>query len=271
MIDQDNLAEYTDPEIYDLENVDFEPDGPFILALARGLGGSVLELGCGTGRLTIPLAENGIDIVGLDVVPGMIERAMQKSEGLPIEWIVADARTFHLDRKFQLIFEAGSVFHHMLTRMDQEAYLARVHEHLDDGGRLVLNLFFPHPNRLINTEMEEDWFSVRRSDGGEMRVSGIDRYDALRQIKTETAYRRWTDVNGQEILRVAPLSLRYVFPQEMEALLHYNGFEITEQYGDGDFSPLTGESSAMIYVCQKLDDALSGPASIGMYHEQQAI
>ena len=251
MIDYDNLIEYSDPEIYDLENQDFEPDGPFILALAKKLGGRVLELGCGTGRVTIPLAQNGLDIVGIDVVPGMIERAKLKSKGLPIEWVLADARTFQLGRKFRLIFESGSVFHHMLTRPDQEAYLARVREHLEDNGQLVINLFFPHPNRLVSTEMEEDWFSVQSSDGREIRVSGIDRYDELRQIRTETAYRRWTGANDQEILRVAPLSLRYVFPQEMEALLHYNGFEIVELFGDADCSPLTNESRAMIYVCKK--------------------
>ena len=214
MTNQDNLAEYADPEIYDLENNDFEPDGPFILALAQKLDGPVLEVGCGTGRLTIPLAQNGIDIVGVEVVPGMIERARQKLEGLPIEWVLADVRTFQLSRKFRLIFESGSVFHHMISRPDQEAYLSRVREHLEDNGQLVLNLFFPHPHRLTSTG-------------------------------------RWTDASGQEKLRVAPLSLRYVFPQEMEALLHYNGFEIVEVYGDADCSPLTNESSAMIYVRKK--------------------
>ncbi len=251
MTDLDNLTEYFDPEIYDLENQDFEPDGPFILAYAQKLGGAVLELGCGTGRVTIPLAENGVEIVGLDVVPGMIERARQKSGGWPIEWIVADVRTFQLGRKFRLIFESGSVFHHMLTRQDQEAYLARVREHLEDHGRLVLSLFFPHPQRLTNTETEEGWFTAQRPDGQEIRVSGIDKYDELRQIRTETAYRRWADANGQEILRVAPLSLRYVFPQEMEALLHYNGFEIVELYGDLDLNPVTNESSDLLYVCRK--------------------
>jgi SAM-dependent methyltransferase len=251
MSDFDNLAEYADPEIYDLENSDFEPDGPFILALAQKLGGPVLELGCGTGRVTIPLAQNGTEVVGVDVVPGMIERAKQKSEGLPIEWVLADVRALQLGRKFRLIFESGSVFHHMLTRADQEAYLARVHEHLEDEGCWVLDLFFPHASRLVSTDTEVDWFTTQRLDGSEIRVSGIDKYDALRQVKTETAYRRWIGPDGQEVLRVAPLSLRYVFPQEMEALLHYNGFEIVEQYGDVDMRPLTNESSAMIYVCKK--------------------
>lgn len=251
MAEHDNLIEYSDPEIYDLENNDFEPDGPFILALAKKLAGAVLELGCGTGRVTIPLAQNGIDVTGIDVVPGMIEKARLKSKGLPIEWIVADARTFQLDRKFRLIFESGSVFHHMLTRTDQEAYLARVREHLEDDGRLVINLFFPHPDRLRSSAAEEDWFSVQRSDGCEMQVTGIDQYDEIRQVRTETAYRRWTDAGGQKIVCISPLSLRYIFPQELETLLHYNGLEVTERYGDADGSPLTNQSRAMIYICRK--------------------
>lgn len=251
MTEHNNLVEYSDPDHYDLENPDFEPDGPFILELAQELGGSVLELGCGTGRVTIPLAQSGVQIVGVDVVPGMVELARQKSVDLPIEWIVADARDFHLGRKFKLIFESGSVFHHMLTREDQEAYLARVREHLEDDGCMVVNLFFPHPHRLTNSPAEEDWFTVQRPDGSEVRVSGCDHYDELRQVRTETAHRRWTDAHGETVERVAPLSLRYVFPQEMETLLHYNGFEVVERYGGPDRSPLTNESSALIYVCRK--------------------
>lgn len=249
--EQDNLSEYSDPMLYDAENSDFEPDGPFILEMARQLGGRVLELGCGTGRMTIPLSENGVKIVGLDVVPGMVDLARQKSEGMPIEWVVADVRKFQLRRKFRLIFESGSVFHHMLTRQDQEAYLARAREHLEEDGRLVLSLFFPKARNLVSTDEVEEWFTAEHPDGYAIKVSGIDKYDAFRQIKTETAYRRWTDVSGKEMLQVAPLSLRYVFPQEMEALLHYNGFEIVEQYGDFDRSPVTEESRLITLICQK--------------------
>jgi cyclopropane fatty-acyl-phospholipid synthase-like methyltransferase len=165
---QDNLGEYSDPKLYDAENRDFEPDGSFILDLAKELDGAVLELGCGTGRMTIPLAENSVEIVGLDVVSGMVDLARQKSEGLSIEWVVADVRNYQLGRKFKLIFESGSVFHHMLTRQDQEAYLARVREHLEDDGRLMLSMFLPKPHNLTSSEQEEDWFTAEHPDGYEI-------------------------------------------------------------------------------------------------------
>jgi SAM-dependent methyltransferase len=247
----DNLVEYNDPLIYDLENRDFEPDGPVILGFAKKTGSPVLELGCGTGRLTIPLARAGIDITGLDLVSGMLARAREKAGDLPIHWIQADVRSFRLDRTFRLIFESGSVFQHMLTRADQEAFLTCVHEHLAERGLFVFGAFFPSLNMLADVDEEKSWFTTWHPAGWEIRVSGRESYDALRQVKTETAYRRWTDPDGCEHVQVAPLALRYTFPRELEALLHYNGFEIVEQYGDNDLSPLTNESSRMISVCRK--------------------
>jgi SAM-dependent methyltransferase len=247
----DNLSDYADPEIYDLENQDFEPDGSFFLAFARKLGGAVLELGCGTGRVTIPLAQDNVDITGLDVVPAMIQRAKQKAGDLPIQWIIDDIRHFRLERAFCLIFETGSVFQHLLTRSDQESYLARVREHLEQDGRFIFSLMFPHPGLLTSKGAEEEWFQYEDHHGHKVRVSGTEYYDPIRQVKLETAYRRWVDESGREFLTVAPLSLRYVFPQEIETLLHYNGFGIDEQFGDWDSSQLTGKSRRMILVCQK--------------------
>ena len=73
-----NLAEYTQPELYDLEKQEFAPDGPFFLTLAQRIGGPVLDLGCGTGRITIPLAHHGLACTGLDAVPGMFDQRARK-------------------------------------------------------------------------------------------------------------------------------------------------------------------------------------------------
>jgi SAM-dependent methyltransferase len=245
-----NLEEYRDPELYDLENPDFEPEGPFYLAYARELGGSVLELGCGTGRITIPLAKAGVEITGLDVVSGMLAQARAKAGGLPVEWIEADVRSFHLGRRFKLIFENGCVFMHMLTRSDQQAFLARVREHLAPGGRFIVSLLFPHPDLLVTDREEKDWFTYTDLQGRTVRVSGTDEYDELRQVKTETAIRRIIEPDGAETVRVAPLSLRYTFPQEMEALLEQAGFEVLERFGGPDRSPVSKESQHLVYVCR---------------------
>jgi len=99
-----NLAEYADPILYDSENADFKPMRLYFGVMARQCEGEVLEIGCGTGRFTIPLAKQGVAVTGLDVVPGMLARARQKSAGLPVKWVEADARDFQLGQQFGLIF-----------------------------------------------------------------------------------------------------------------------------------------------------------------------
>ncbi len=250
MIDN-NLADYADPIIYDQENSSFEPDGPFFLEMAQQAGGPVLDLGCGSGRMTIPFAQSGIDITGLDIVPGMLAQAKTKAKELPIRWVEADVRTFQLEQQFDFIFAAGCVLQHLLTRSDQEATLARIREHLSTNGRFATALFFPRPEQLTDVTEEQEWFNYTTVDGRDVRVTGTEYYDPVRQVKVETAVRRWQDDTGKTITRKAPLSLRYIFPQEMEALLHYNGFKVEALYGDWDRAPLIADSRRMIYVCQK--------------------
>jgi SAM-dependent methyltransferase len=245
-----NLDEYRHPDLYDIENADFDPEGPFYLELARELGGPVLEIGCGTGRMTIPLAKAGLDMTGLDIVPEMLARAKEKAGDLPITWVEADARSYSLGKKFRFIFECGSVFMHQLTNADQQAFLERVREHLAPGGMFVVSLFFPHRENLENVPEEKEWFSYSDALGQMVRVSGSEVYDELAQVKNETAIRRITLLNGEEQVLAAPLCLRYTFPQEMEALLDHAGFRIIERYGGADRSPLTAESRFLVYVCE---------------------
>jgi SAM-dependent methyltransferase len=245
-----NLAEYLTPNLYDLENPDFEPEGLFFLELARETGGPVLEIGCGTGRMTIPMAKAGLDMTGLDIVPEMLERAKEKAGKLPITWVETDARTYALNRKFRFIFECGSVFMHQLTNADQQAFLARVREHLAPDGRFVVSVFFPHRENLENVLQEKEWFTYQDDLGQTVRVSGTEAYDELTQVKTETAIRRVTQLDGEEKVLVAPLNLRYTFPQEMETLLDHAGFTILRRFGGPDCSPLTVESRFLVYVCE---------------------
>jgi SAM-dependent methyltransferase len=246
----DNLVEYTDPLIYDSEQREFEPDGPFYLQLAKQTGGRVLDIGCGTGRITLPLAQAGVEITGLDPAPAMLKRAREKADALPIRWVEGDARTFQLGATFNLIFAASATFQHLLERSDHEQALARIREHLTPGGIFAFDVFFPHQGSMTNIEEEQPWFSYTDLRGREIRVTGTDHYDHVRQVRVETAFRRWVDADGQEVTACAPLALRLFFPQEIEALLHYNGFRVVERYGDWDKSPLSDNSPLMIHVCR---------------------
>ncbi len=250
MLNHTNLEDYADPATYDRENEQWEPEGPMYLALARQFGGPILELGCGTGRVTIPLAEQGFAITGLDLVPGMLARAQHKAGALAIDWVEANMRSFRLETRFPFIFATTGVFQHLLERRDQEAMLARAREHLAPGGSFVVDAHVPRPNQMRDSLAEQEWYTYDDGEGRTVHVSGSEHYDHIRQVRHETAVRRWRDDTGQLFAREARLALRYIFPQEMEALLHYNGFVVEQRYGDWDLSPLVNSSKTMIYICR---------------------
>ncbi len=250
MIDHSNLEDFDDPVIYDAEEADFEPDGPFYLALAEKIGGPVLELGCGTGRITIPLSQRGIEIVGLDLAPAMLGRAQQKAGSLPIRWVEADMRAFQLDPKFRLICATGGAFQLLLTRPDQEMALACVRQHLLSDGIFAIDVVVPQPSWLRSVEEEQEWDRVTDEQGREICVTGTEVYDAIGQVKHETVYRQWQTADGENVRRRVRFAFRHIFPQEMQALLHYNGFKLVACHGDANFGSVTAESRTLYYVCQ---------------------
>src|SRR5262245_57507966 len=249
-IDHSNLEDYADPTLYDIEHPNFEPDGPFYLALAKQVGGPVLELGCGTGRITLPLSQAGIEMTGLDIVPGMLAWARQKAQQLPIHWVEGDIRTFQLGRQFRSICATGGAFQMLLTQQDHEAALARVREHLRPDGYFAIDVAVPQPDWLGRLDDEQEWNIYVDGQGRRVRVTGTDYYDPIRQIKHETIYRHWHSADGQPIRQQTRFAFRYIFPQEMEALLHYNGCTLTGWYVDSGFNPPSGESRTLFYVCQ---------------------
>lgn len=259
LIDHDNLEEFSDPANYDQEDAS-DTGLAFYAALAQETGGPVLEIACGTGRVSIPIARSGYSVTGLDIVPAMLERARGKSIGLPIRWVEGDARTFDLGEQFHLIFLTGNAFQAFLTNADQEALLGRVRAHLSGEGlfafetrnpllaqsRIQEGLFVS----LETREHEETWPSFIDISGREVRLSKTRVYDPVAQILHWTTYRRWFE-GDREQTKITRIALRYTFPQELAALLHYNGFSIIRQYGDWDLEPLTAASPSIIVVCRK--------------------
>jgi SAM-dependent methyltransferase len=258
VIDHNNLEEFADPVNYDQE--DSSDTGiAFYAALAQETGGPVLEIACGTGRVSIPIARLGFAVTGVDVVPGMVARARTKSVGLSTRWVVGDARTFDLGEQFRLIFLTGNAFQAFLTNTDQEALLQRVRAHLHKEGLFAFetrNPLLPNskpPEGLFMTletrDEEEAWPSFIDANGREVHVSRTRVYDHVAQILHLTAYKRWHE-GEQEHTKGTRIALRYTFPQELAALLHYNGFTILRQYGDWNEEPLTATSPSIISVCR---------------------
>lgn len=241
-----NLEEYMDPIAYDLENPSFGPDGPFYAALASQTGGPVLELGAGTGRIAIPLAQAGFAVTGVDLCAPMLERAKEKSGDLAVRWALGDSTSFDLGEQFGLIFIAGHGWQAFLTDAALHGLLGSVRRHLRPGGLFAFDTRNPAPIHLESDLAETDWFTYQHPERGAVRVSGFQVYDAAAQIQTWTTIRRWGATGESR----AQIQLRYRSPEEIEALLAEHGFTVLQRYGDWSQGAVTAEGPELIYVAR---------------------
>ena len=120
-------------------------DVAFYLAQAQAPSGPVLEVGCGTGRVTIPLAAAGVDITSLDVSASMLQEAKAESQGLRIDWVAADGRSFDLGRRFALIMMPFNTLQFFRDSAALGQLFRCVKSHLGNEGRFVFDVFSPQP------------------------------------------------------------------------------------------------------------------------------
>jgi SAM-dependent methyltransferase len=249
------VALYDVPPLYDLV-IRTGPCETYYRELARRVGGPVLELACGTGRLTIPIASDGHEVVGLDASPAMLRRARQKAESwtsgsqarragadvcddLDLTFVEGDMRSFDLGRQFPLVIVSCNSLAHLITNDELKACFSTVLRHLAPGGLLAFDIVNPNFRALARDTLE----SVRL-DLGPNRSSGIAveefaSYDPVQQIRILTWRVREPKVGIRD---VAPFRLRQIFPQELPLLLETSGLELAARHGDFVGGALTGQS-----------------------------
>ena len=148
----------------------------------------------------------------------------QYPQGYDLKEESADARSFHLQKRFPVIYMLGNVFQAFLTRGDQEEMLARVGEHLHPSGCFLFGTRNPSLKNLFEVGKSER-YTYTTPDGRQLVVTEQQEYNPLTQIQHYTMYRKWQPFSEEQIEKTTRIALRYVFPQEMEALLFYNGFQ----------------------------------------------
>ncbi|MEB1806439.1 MAG: class I SAM-dependent methyltransferase [Bacillaceae bacterium] len=243
-----NLEEYQDPDLYDLENETFLEDFSMIEEFAKQVNGPVIELACGTGRIALRLAEQGIETVGVDLHEKMLSKAKEKANAkeIDVRLVMQDCTKLDLDIKSSFVFMVGNSFQHFLSNQEQDDLLSSVYRHLRKGGLFLFGTRFPSKEELMQSEEEEYWRSYHDTAGQKVDVYTVSQYDELAQIQTYKTIRR-----SKENEEITHIQLRYVYPKEMERLLTSHGFTIVHQYGWWDKTPLTNQSQSMIYICKK--------------------
>jgi ubiquinone/menaquinone biosynthesis C-methylase UbiE len=210
-------------------------DVAFYLALARASGGPVLELGCGTGRVLLPIAREGIACVGLDASPEMLDVLRAKRPPPNLELVHAAMESFDLGAaRFALVTIPFRAFSHLLEVPAQLATLANVRRHLAPGGKLALDVFDPKLARLAIAEEPEALAVSAETPRG--RVQRFDRVtrDVARQVLT--LHVRFV-AEAKDECGEGELQLRWFHRYELEHLLARAGFAIESLYGAFDRSP----------------------------------
>lgn len=257
------MKDFYNAAAYDAQAEGIPGDVEFYTRLAleaHGSGHPVLELACGTGRVTIPVAREGVRVVGLDRSPAMLGRAREKGAGLEnVRWVEGNMREFHLEERFGLVFIPYRSFLHLLTVEDQFSCLRCIHRHLAAGGRLALNIFNP------DIAMMGRWLSGQRGglhrrgdrythpeSGNEVARWETRQYRPASQEVESTFLDEELDDHGMVTSRIYNgLRLRYVFRYEMEHLFARTGFDVESLYGDLFGAEFVDASSEMVWVARK--------------------
>jgi SAM-dependent methyltransferase len=237
--------------LYDLLLGDFDYGLNFYMGLARQADGPVLDIACGTGRIMLPCLRLGLDVEGLDLYDGMLDRLRQKAAAEQIEPRLhrADMSDFRLPRRFALIMIPFNAFVHNMTADAQIRCLQLCREHLLPGGLLAFDTFFPGKEIVTTpdgTRVLEGEFA-HRDTGLPVRLYDTRSFDRVAQIQHSQNDIEILDASGRvTATHPSQISLRWIYKNEMELLLRLAGFTRWRIYGDFDRRPLVNETDSMI-------------------------
>lgn len=236
------------PELYDETARGIPGDIQFYRDLALASGGSVVELGVGTGRIAIPTAAAGVEVVGIDTSPEMLGVARARAEAAGVasrlRLVEGDMRTFEVERLVPLVTIPFRAFLHNIEDADQRATLAACHRALQPGGQLALNVFNPDLG-IIERWMRQ---SARHAEPFDAAGRIQAHHDFRPAGRTVTSRLRW---QAGGATRRGTLTLRYVGREEMERLLGEAGFTVEALYGDCLGGQFEEASTELVWVARR--------------------
>ncbi len=246
-------------DIYDQVYSYLDYDLPFYLQQAQAADGPVLELGCGSGRVALTLAEAGIDVVGVDISPRMVEAARRKAKEAGLadhaRFETGDMAKVKVKGSFGMVTFPFRSFQSMLDVDEQKAALANAGRHLAKGGLLVLDIFAPDIGQLASERDDAVPFHVRdveQADGGLIVIWGQNGWEGVSQLNHARLIIEELDTSGVMTRRLyRDFDQRYTFRYEMQHLLSVCGFNVEAVYGDFDGGPVDDDSDDLVWVARK--------------------
>jgi SAM-dependent methyltransferase len=213
------------------------PEADFLAALAGD--GAALELGIGTGRIALPLAQRGVRVHGIDLSEAMVARLRAKPGGAELPVTIGDFATTKTDGTFALVYLVFNTIMNVTTQDEQVACFQNAAAHLEPGGCFVIEVEIPDLQRLPPGETFRP-FEVSPTH------LGFDEYDVATQGQISHHY---TLVEGT--WEQVSMPFRYVWPAELDLLARIAGMTLRERWGGWSREPYTGESRRHISVWEK--------------------
>ena len=280
LVDAGSREHYSDAALYDYEYRRRRADVGFYRELAKqrlGDAGRILELGAGSGRVTIALARAGYEVVAMDQSRAMLDKLRARVAALPkpvakrITVVEGDLRSFQIPARgakrsakseaqpetFPLVIAVFNVLEHLYTRVEVDACLRCVVAHLDEpkggkpGGAFAFDVQLPDLAWLIRDPTKR-WAKTRFTDpttGRAMLYSTNHDYDPVGQIALIRLY--YEPADGKGPTKIVKLSQRKFFPAELEALVAHAGLRVQERYGDFGWRALDATAESQVLVCEK--------------------
>jgi SAM-dependent methyltransferase len=242
---------FDDGDLYDVLFGDFDYGRDYYVELARAAKGPILDVACGTGRITLPCLRLGLDVEGLDLYPSMLDRLRRRAaaEGFAPPLHLSDMSDFRLQRRFALAVIPFNAFIHNMTADAQIGCLRRCREHLLPGGLLAFDTFFPgreYINQPDGTRVLEGEIAHPET-GLPVRMFDTRSFDRVEQIQWSKNELEFLDAGRNVVSTMrSEIAGRFVYKAEMELLLRLAGFARWTIQGGFDRRPLVSDSDAMI-------------------------
>jgi ubiquinone/menaquinone biosynthesis C-methylase UbiE len=247
--------------LYDLDERGIVKDDiPFYIEYAKQTGGPILEVACGTGRVTLPLARAGYSITGFDLSTNMLSQLRSKLQAEQevtkgrVEIFQADMTNFHFGKRFPLILIPFRAFQLLIDNKQQVDCLVRIKDHLTEDGIFIMNVFKPYSildESWVRPEVE-DWSILDPKTGLKVRRTHIRRkIDITKQVTYPELKYYVEDDEGKENCFVEKLAMKYYYEEQLRNLLIRNGFIINDQFGYYDKRSID-DGPELIFVCKKM-------------------
>ena len=243
--DERVAARYDESSAEMFDPVVVEPAVDLLVELAGS--GRALELGIGTGRIALPLAQRGVPVHGIDLSNSMVKRLREKQDGEDIGVTIGDFATTSVDGSFSVAYLVFNTIHNLTTQAAQVACFRNVAAHLEPGGCFVIEVGVPQIRRVPPGD------TLRAFHVSETKW-GIDEYDVARQGLTS---HHFEIVDGR--LERVSIPFRYVWPAELDLMAQLAGMSLRERWSGWNREPFTSESRKHVSIWESRSTVLESP------------